>query len=238
MSLKVVQVRFAGRFGNNLFQYAFGRALAERYGAELQTEPWVGQQIFPQVKENPISQNGVEIFEPKGNFDAHEILRLTGFFQKSFYTQMFTRSQARRWFEIKPDLRITSTAEKVFHIRWGDKLQEPFSPVVSKQSYVRAAQKFGYDPVQFKEVSEADPHTNPTLPGHLQFLVDFQILSKTQVLFRGNSSFAWWTAVLGNPKVYSARINGLRGLSDCEFEEGNHCPFLSENQPNISNPPE
>jgi hypothetical protein len=35
-----------GRFGNQLFQYAFLKAYAERYGCELQLPPWVGTQLF------------------------------------------------------------------------------------------------------------------------------------------------------------------------------------------------
>ncbi len=35
-----------GRLGNQLFQYAFARLMAEHHGAVLQTPPWIGRQIF------------------------------------------------------------------------------------------------------------------------------------------------------------------------------------------------
>ncbi len=35
-----------GRFGNQVFQYAFIRAYARRYGLEYQVAPWVGQHLF------------------------------------------------------------------------------------------------------------------------------------------------------------------------------------------------
>jgi protein subunit release factor A len=35
-----------GRFGNQLFQYAFLRICAERSGARIECPPWVGQALF------------------------------------------------------------------------------------------------------------------------------------------------------------------------------------------------
>jgi hypothetical protein len=35
-----------GRYGNQLFQYAFLRLIAEHHGLRVQTSPWVGQQLF------------------------------------------------------------------------------------------------------------------------------------------------------------------------------------------------
>lgn len=44
-----------GRFGNQLFQYAFLRISAERTGAKVQCPPWIGQTLFGH-KDNPISK--------------------------------------------------------------------------------------------------------------------------------------------------------------------------------------
>jgi len=43
----MVEVRYLGRFGNNLFQYCFGRILAENLGFKLKVEPISG---FPNTK--------------------------------------------------------------------------------------------------------------------------------------------------------------------------------------------
>lgn len=63
--MKAVQLKFVeGRFGNQLFQYAFARALAEKYGAELQTSDWIGPQIFIGVEASPI--NGDDAISVEG----------------------------------------------------------------------------------------------------------------------------------------------------------------------------
>src|SRR5678815_5449560 len=43
-----------GRFGNQIFQYAFLKICARTSGASVQTQPWVGQALFGQ-NDPPVS---------------------------------------------------------------------------------------------------------------------------------------------------------------------------------------
>ena len=43
-----------GRFGNQLFQYAALRIYARRYGLQLQTAPWIGEDLFG-IKPSPVT---------------------------------------------------------------------------------------------------------------------------------------------------------------------------------------
>ena len=45
-----------GRFGNQLFQYAFLRLVARQFGATLEIPPWVGRPLFG-LEDPPVSQN-------------------------------------------------------------------------------------------------------------------------------------------------------------------------------------
>src|SRR5580698_142798 len=59
--MKLLQARFKGLFGNQAIAYAWCRALAERLGAEFQTEPWVGEELFEDVKPRPIQPAKVDL---------------------------------------------------------------------------------------------------------------------------------------------------------------------------------
>lgn len=62
-----------GRFGNQLFQYAFLRIYARRHGLQLQTPPWVGEELFG-IPPSPITVNLPAYQEPV----THDHQPLTG----------------------------------------------------------------------------------------------------------------------------------------------------------------
>jgi len=240
--ITVVQVHMQGRFGNNLFQYATGRALAEKYGAELQVTkpsdhgPWIGPEVFEDA--------GAEPFNPKLSPRDPQILSLRGYFQDPGSTAQYTRAQVRKWFSIKPEFRIEKRTDwaypqAAYHLRHGDFKTEPSWCVVTEESYRQFAACMGLKLEQFVKVCGETPHTDRKLPPHLQLMVDFQILTRANVLLRANSTFSWWAAVLGNGSVYSPRVTGKTGLSFYIFEYGNHCSLLSDpSVPDMANPPE
>lgn len=245
--IKVVQIHLGtpgdGRFGNSLFQYATARALADLHGAELQADPWIGPTIFEDAGAMPIKGAGVEVGDGVPfhafNFVGYEVVTLRGWFQRPEFVNTYTRNQVRKWFKLRPEFTVLTPFHRVFHWRVGDKATEPFSCVVSMASYRAQIERLGFKMIDFEKVSEEESHTNPRLPKHLQLLVDFQILMQSRVMLRGNSTFAWWAAVLGNPTVYSARIAGKTGYSHCAFEPGNHCAMMSDPKtPDLQNPPE
>ena len=58
-----------GRFGNQLFQYAFLRICAEKSGAKIECPPWIGQTLFGH-QDSPISQRlppAIERWELQAN---------------------------------------------------------------------------------------------------------------------------------------------------------------------------
>lgn len=58
-----------GRFGNQIFQYAFLRIAARASGAEVQCHPWIGQALFGQ-KEPPVTAALTPLFETGSNLSA------------------------------------------------------------------------------------------------------------------------------------------------------------------------
>jgi hypothetical protein len=125
--------------------------------------------------------------------------------------------------------------------------------LISKKSYVRAFEKFGYAEDSMQWVS--DDHTGkwhlgktprgwggweyPTgsqyVPGMVfDWLHDFLKLYFARTIFRANSSFSWWAATLSptakvfSPVVSKRHIYGVDGMEeiDVDFVEGNHPHWL------------
>jgi hypothetical protein len=214
-----------GRFGNQLFQYAFARGYAESVGATLETPWWVGQALFG-VKDPLPSKRlpslGIDE-HPNGRVD----IDLYGYFQQSQFYKFYTISKLREWFKLghfwtdqfpKHNRHVVAA-----HIRRGDYLTT-FAHVfctIGIEAYHKAMADAGQDPEKVLYIREDRPAAYP-MPG-LEFVADFMALYNADVLFRANSTFSWWAATLGHAStVYSPVVEGLQGpKSDVPFIKGN-----------------
>lgn len=212
--MTTLNAHLIGRFGNQMFQYAYARALAERLGpdVELRTNSWPGQNIFEGVSgwgEWPMTTDGI---------------RLIDGYRQCQRDLIYTRADAKRWFKLRYDLsEWPRSMMPLAHRRVGD-FAASGHVVVSEKSYLDQAGKMGWIGLQF--VSEETPWPDASLP--YPWLADFLRLMHAPILLRGNSSFSWWAAALGNGVVWSPRIDGLEGGKehDCVFERGNHCKMF------------
>lgn len=200
-----------GRFGNQLFQYAFARAYAEKHGCVLETPHWGGRSIFG--LRDPLITDPL----PKTELDQVPFgevnIDLFGYFQ----TQQFVDYYSRDW--LKDILKVVCDdvprCAVAVHVRRGDylKLKHLYClPTVA--SYWEAMETRGYDPDKAVWVSDIPPMNDE--------LWDFLRLKNADVLFRANSTFSWWAATLGSGEVYSPVVNDLVGVQDVKFVKGNH----------------
>ena len=209
-----------------MFSYAFARAYCEKHNLKLHTDPWIGQKIF-NIDDPPI---------PEGEFPKRDENNLvdgeSDFIFRSYCQQqkflIYTKLQCWTWFEIRGEiadrLSVLNHLVKlpVGHRRAGDYSGYGY-PVVSELSYRHAAVNFSEpQPTIFTE--ESSPYSG-LMVGELRDIPDFYMLSKAAILFRGNSTFSWWAAVLGHSKVYSPIMYGCKG------GEENHCSFIEGNWP-------
>lgn len=199
-----------GRFGNQLFQYAFARAYAESIDAELQTPDWQGRYIFKDINEKiMISPAGLSTEFPngEGNID------LSGYFQQPQHLNFLSRKKLKEWFTFKDDYTIPKH-DLVIHKRRGDYLSFPeVFPIVSDESYTAAALYYGFN-------IESAIVLDDSRPSYL-FLHDFQIIINCNIFFRSNSTYAWWASTLGNCQTYSPVVKDYTGLIDASFVIGN-----------------
>jgi hypothetical protein len=203
-----------GRFGNKMFQYAHARLWAEECGCDLVTPRWEGEDIFCIQRTRPRQPDDLELGEYRQQ-------------QKDL---IYTRQQVKEWFTLQSwvtDIlaeKLEDQPEVLGHRRVGDYFGYGY-PVISRESYTKAAKEYGYGSIQI--ISDEEPWRHSAFDRGLEFVPDFFALMHAKVLFRGNSTFSWWAATLGSGKVYSPVVAGLAGgiEHDVNFVPGNHPRF-------------
>lgn len=237
--MSVIVASLQGRFGNQCMQYLFCRALAEQTMSSLLVEPWIGEQVFDIPHAWPINHSAKRINENEAikwlnepTSMLRESIEFRGYAQRQSCI-IYTKRQAQKWLTIKPGLTeiLDAITDKywnpvVAHRRAGDYYGYGY-PVVSAKSYSEAAKYFGF--VDPDIISEENPTPHAGLNNELSFLTDFYRLVKARTLLRGNSSFSWLAALLGDGLVLSPIIDGLEGGKehDVRFVPGNHPRFAN-----------
>ena len=225
--MPVLNLHFLGRLGNAMFSYAFARAFAEKHGLELRTDPWIGQQIFdlnelPCIGELP-RKDEYSIQDSDADFSFRS------YCQQQKCVDLYSRADCKRWFRLRPEIARCAAHYPpeyfVAHHRKGDYFWNGSAyPVVSRMAYVNAFNALGEINRALHFVSEEQPMTHSNFTGELAMVPDFIRLMQAKVLFRANSSFSWWAAVLSDAFVYSpvcAHLAGGIEHDDVEFVKGN-----------------
>jgi hypothetical protein len=238
MSRPKIVPRWQGRFGNKCMQYLHRRAYAETHGCELQTWPWIGQQIFQLNERVPDgSIPTVQDYELKDEVNVE----IDGYAQHEG-CMIYTREQAKQWLKFKPEVEALLRAmgpfnDRIFHLRRGDYAWSEYL-LVSADSYRNGALQHGHKPDDFTPIEEGlfDFRPQP-FPHELAFLPDFWRLMQARILFRSNSTFAWVAALLGNAEhLYSPNLTGFPRPSEASGLKGRYqfVPFVEGNWPAIA----
>lgn len=229
-----VTIQFVGRWGNQLFEYAFARGYAEKLGLELHTPQWIGQTVFeiddplPEGEMPPRAEVESEKWMGEGNIE------IRGYCMRQ-QSLIYRREDVRRWFKIRPEIQAILDAihiyDTVAHLRHGDFLGLDGFVAVSRESFYTACRKFGINSDRLVFVSEETALRLPELElKSVGFFPDFYRLMKASILLRSNSSFSWWAATLGHAeRIFSPDLTGVSGGS-----EPVDAPFVEGNWPSIS----
>lgn len=174
------------------------------------------------------------------------------------FNDVIVNSDVYKWY-----LGIRHTYD-VVHLRRGDVSWPNFSghySMISKASYLKLIRQLGLNNDELIWISDdANERTKGYLhkyhatdghkwsypygeefksntPYFFDFLPDFLLMIFARRIIRGNSSFAWWAACLGDAEIYSPVIMPkpmeLREKffeSDAVFEKGNHPHFVGSKQ--------
>ncbi len=222
-----VTMHLTGRLGNLMFQYSHLRAYAEQNGYEVSLPPWIGERVFtiPEAvrpdKYKPDLDLGEKLFQNQASL-------------------IYTRKQVREWFTFKPEVLeklqpAKCNTEFLLNVRGMSDYIGAGMVCISKESYLDAyCRAFECPRRIYSWEADAEPTLLPTFTGDPSAsglgttevcLPSFYRLMTAPILFRANSSFSWWAATLGNGRVFSPIIEGMKGgipNQHCEnFVEGN-----------------
>lgn len=214
-----------GRFGNQLFEYAFLRSTARRLGVQFYCPPWIGDELFDlddaaerapapvgitkqfrlTVKDSGFVESALEIE------DGTDI---AGYFQSDRYYD--DKDEVRRWFKFNQE--VTKTADAYpsidfsnsvsLSVRMGDynELRYMF-PLPTIAYYRKALEKvcakkhilvFSDDPDLARDyLRGVDDSRMKFIEGPNDF-EQFYLITRCRDNILANSSYSWWGAWLSD----------------------------------------
>ena len=210
----MVEVRYHGRFGNNLFQYALGRIIAQELGFALHASPIEGcpntsevvSGICAKEPEQVLREHHIDLAAILGDQTPRKII-LDGYFQRQEYYAPF-RPALQRWFrqESVPSSGSFAATDVVAHIRRRDYVRHgyalPFAfyehaitQALPPNGRLTIATDDPWDPF-FWRFSRWKP----------QFLKGSNTAQMHQLLHAPRlvmsaSSYSWWPAFLGDAEL-------------------------------------
>ena len=192
-----ITVGFAGRIGNNMFQYSYARCLAEQTNV-----PYLFC-IPPELRNfnlKEVSEQRRESYSPPPL--GHPYYQTYA----NLDVLLDNREKVRSWFPFSEDgmkLLDSFGNPPVFHVRGGDYQNQGWQ--IDAEYYRRAAE-ICLNPLI---VTDDIPYSRELLKGIkytdiISTDTDFSTLCHSKILVCSNSTYCWWAAFLGNhEQVYS-----------------------------------
>lgn len=220
----MISVDLKGRLGNQLWQYAVCRTVAEKLGYDFHIpRTWAGRDIFncdlgvetnltTDVYPTQNAWNLQQIYD-QNIFKIKDFTRLQGWFQSEEFI-LANRQNILKWFTINDPFtsleKILSLDENmcVINFRGGDYQQFP-DLYLNKYFYNNACYYMQQKNknMQFVVITD-DEVTAKKIFGqmfkcyHLGPVNDFFVLTKAKNLIVSNSTFSWWGAWLNQNNPY------------------------------------
>jgi len=250
-----VNIEWKNGFGNQLFQYSYGRILSEQMECSLTysgtVDRWEGTSLVDIgfITEDDIIKYTDENI--KVNIDYNKVQAVELENPQNYKPYL---DEIRSWF---PKEEITNTEDLLVHVRVGDNGPNIYTPF---EWYKRAIEdnNIEFDKIylitdtpedrtikEFKsnyEVELISQETITTIDDRRKYknkvLEDFNFIRKFDKVLLSNSTFPWWAALLsGATKVWFNKewqpnhYNGMIRLGETDYENWNGItPFsLKEN---------
>lgn len=226
----MVEVRYNGRLGNQLFMYAAGRIIAEEMGYGLSAEPIEGFEGTRDKVEGERHHRPVQMLSPRDHFLVSEIVEdktsrkivLKSYMQH--YENIREKSDdVRKWFKL-PDGAKADPNCVVVQVRLGDFVRLGWAP--SMDYYTRVIDE---NFAGKKVLIMTDEPSNPLLSEFDRYHPEFysgspqdqlRFATTASDLIIGTSTFSWWSAFLSDARVFAPLM--LRGYYSFR-------PFRNEN---------
>jgi hypothetical protein len=218
----LIEVRYKGRLGNNLFQYCLGRILAEELGFALKAVPIPAFPNTAQRVSGEIHEGPEEVFKGPQLIPLETILAdqsprriiLDGWFQRYEYYRP-RREKIQEWLTFDPTIRVPEAAPDIIvNVRRTDYVQAgwalPFSyyheaieTVLPQGGEVWIVTDDRRDPF-FRKFARWEPiFFSGTAPEQLLFM------ARAPRLVMSQSTFSWWPTFLGDVQQVICPIPGF-----------------------------
>ena len=219
----MVEVKYVERLGNNLFQYCFGRILAEKLGFKLKADPIPG---FPntriEIKGHDYSSYPAQILlgdEPektkRQKIDLSAILRdrterkivVDGYFQRYEYYKAYKEVIRNDWLLIdRPQEKQIGSDDIVVYIRRSDYIRLGYAlPFSYYEKALKMAKEFDNiyvctDDVNDPFISLFNKYKPIIYHTANDPLKDFRLMISFNKIIQSASSFSWWASFLSKAK--------------------------------------
>lgn len=221
----MIETIFQGRLGNNLYQYAYSRILAEKSGYALSFvrksrhfSPFGSSQGivgFPKAtplvgisNKKPITTY-VERFDKPLHPDDIVVngkVKLDGWFQfTDYFTDYF--DSIRAWLQIDPNSAgfDVSSKDLLLNLRLGeDYNNEKRCWVIDNSFYLNILDNFAYDKLYIctdnpcSSLLDDYKEYSPTIFSSGDALTDFKFVKSFKKIAISTSTFSWWAAFLSD----------------------------------------
>jgi hypothetical protein len=221
----LIEVRYTGRLGNNLFQYCLGRILAEGLGfalkaASIPAFPNTAQRVMGEIREEP-----EQIF--KGQLIPLEAILadrsprriiLDGWFQRYEYYRP-RRKKIREWLtldpaicvpEAKPDIVVNVRRTDYVQLGWAlpfSYYREAIETALPQGGEMWIVTDDRRDPFFRRFAAWKPKFSSGTAPEDMLFM------TRARRLVMSQSTFSWWPTFLGNVQQVICPIPGFGAWS-------------------------
>ena len=245
----MIEVKYLGTLGNNMFQYALGRILAEEMGYELSAEPIYGENFL--LREGEGFKNTIEKVEGKSYdssiqvFTQHNLqdlsrilddenerrIFLNGWFQRYEFIKPY-KDRIKHWYEItdEPPMKLNSN-DLVLTIRrtWKN---YPIENCLPFSFFENLLEKIEYDRVIICTDVFDDPFFNQFekySPIFAKFPIfeQFNLIKSANKIVMTESTYCWWAGFLSEAKeIYFPLVNDWKNDSNVSLEIDDEDRFI------------